>query len=197
MANFNLRTDLLALAGAQVFNLTMKEGANPQTCICIPIGPNGITVQPSRGDQNRMTAYVRMTMREISRQYIDKIVLEKQRNGDVVDMTKIESHFLNLSQPQEIFDLYKQAVANVVLQEHPDWQGQSLDPESKSQLYYTVRDRINKRVGKAYPLMASQSNAQTPVAPMQFAAPSTASPVAAGESVNPVTGEVISDDLPF
>lgn len=196
MANFNELIDLLALAGAQVLNLTMKGGDRPTTCICIPVGPNGITVQPSRADQSRNTAYVRLSMREISRPYIEKIVLDKQRRGDAVDMTKIESHFVQLSQPQEVFDLYKQAVANAVLAEHPEWQGQSLDPEQKTSLFFAVRDRINKRVGKAYPQFA-RAEAPAAPAPAPFAAPAAVAPLQPGSTVNPVTGEVITDDLPF
>lgn len=173
--------------------------------ICIPADLNEVAIQQGRSDQQKLVAYIRLAMRSLSKNYVDSIVAARQRSGDEVDMSKIETHELTLSHTQEFSKAWAKAVAAAVLKEHPEWAGQN--PEDKSadagqnSLYYEVRRRINKRVGKAY-MMQTERTAQ-PVPPSSFATPAgygVFDPSAAGAApmMAPPAGEMAPDgDLPF
>ena len=209
MATFRPNIDLLAIPGAKA--LTINDGTaekpNNVNYICIPADVNEIRIERSRNDESRLTAYLPLMMRPLSQAYINSIVENKQRRGDTVDMSKIESHELTLNHTQEFMKAWAQRVAAKVLKDHPEWQGQN--PLEKvangaNDLYYEVRRIINKRVGKGYPVLAQQQSAQS--APMNnFGAPAgyssfvpaSSQPEQQSAGYNPAGEAGPEDDLPF
>ena len=205
MASFRPNIDLLSIPGAKALQMNDGTAEKPvmRNYICIPADLNEIKIEASRNDQTKLTAYMNLMMRPFGQAYINSVVDNKQRRGDAVDMSKIESHEITVNHTQEFIDAWKGAVAQAVLKEHPEWNGQSLDklPDGKySDLYYEVRRRINKRVGKGYPVMA-QSQQQVQSVPVnsfgmaQGVAPFDPNNEPAPQMAAP--GEAPVDDLPF
>lgn len=207
MANFNASIDLLSIPGAKPMTINDGTAEKPKMVnyICIPADLNEVTIQQGRGDRQSLVAYIRLAMRALGKNYIDSIVASRQRNGDEVDMSKIETHELTLSHTAEFSKAWAKAVAASVLKEHPEWAGQN--PEEKSAdaaqnaLYYEVRRRINKRVGKAYMMQTEKTAA--PVPPSSFATPAgygafDPQAAAAAPMMAPPAGEMAPyGDLPF
>ena len=213
MATFRPNIDLLSIPGAKP--LTINEGTadKPRNVnyICIPADVNEISIERSRNDESKLTAYLPLMMRPLSQRYIDSIVENKQRRGDAVDMNKIESHEITLNHTPEFMKVWAERVAAKVLKDHPDWQGQNSTEKvanGANDLYYEVRRIINKRIGKGYPVLAQQQSAQP--APMNnFGAPAGVNPfeptgavaAAAGTAQQAPQmagpGEASADDLPF
>lgn len=203
-----LSIDLLAIPGAKLYKLNMGTAEKPdmQTCVCIPANEklNGIEVKSYQREngQTDTTAYVNMTTKSFSAEYIQKALANATpRQGETqVKLSDVASHEIKMNCPKSVFDTYKERIAQQVLKQHPEWAGQSLEPAERGQrssdLYYAVRDRINKRVGKAFTnsnevqVQAAAVDAQ-PVF-MQPAAPAQTAPkMAASGEAGP------EDDLPF
>lgn len=201
-----LSIDLLAIPGAKLYKLNMGTTEKPkmQTCVCIPADEklNGIEVKAYQREngQTDTTAYVNMATKSFSAEYIQKALANaRPRPGETqVSMSDVASHEIKMACPKPVFDAYGELVAKQILQQHPDWAGQSLEPAERGQrssdLYYAVRDRINKRVGKAFPNSREVAVQAAAVEAQPFAvqpmgnepAPQMAGP-----------GEAPVDDLPF
>lgn len=199
MASFSPNIDLLSIPGAKP--VTFEEGGRKVNYICIPADLNEIKIEPSRADNNTLTAYLRTKMFPFSQSYINTIVSNKQRRGDTVDMSKIESHELVLSHSKEYIDAWTPRVVAKLVKEHPEWS--ALNPAEKNDLYYAVRRLINKRIGKAYPAMSDGQQAPAPV-PAQFNAPPQftdymAPPVSVQQApaASVQQAPAADDDLPF
>lgn len=201
-----LSIDLLAIPGAKLYKLNMGTAENPniQTCICIPANEklNGIEVKAYQREngQTDTTAYVNMATKAFSAEYIQKALANaRPRPGETqVSMSDVASHEIKMACPKAVFDTYKELVAKQIVQQHPDWSGQSLEQAERGQrssdLYYAVRDRINKRVGKAFP----NSNEVAVQAATVDAQPLTIQPMGnepAPQMAGP--GEAQADELPF
>lgn len=203
MATFRPNIDLLAIPGAKA--MTMNDGTAEQprnvNYICIPADLNEISIERSRNDESKLTAFINLMMRPLSQRYIDTIVENRQRRGDAVDMNKIESHEITLNHTPEFVKAWTERVAAKLLAEHPEWQGQN--PYEKvdgaaNDLYYEVRRTVNKRVGKGYPVGVSQSSHQAPAPTFGFAQGAQAFvPTGNAEQVPMGPGEAPIDDLPF
>lgn len=211
MASFRPNIDLLALPGAKAlsFNEGTAEAPRNVNYVCIPADLNEIHIAPSR-DGKRMTAYLSLMMRPLQQKYIDAVVMNKQRRGDAVDMSKIESHELTLNHTSDFFKVWCEAVAAKVLSEHPDWRGQNpLEKmaDGSNDLYYEVRSIINKRIGKAYPMLDQPSQQHQPQSAALGAPPAYApylpndgvgsAPVFAAPMQQGAGGEAAVTDLPF
>lgn len=201
-----LSIDLLAIPGAKLYKLNVgtAEKPNMQTCVCIPADEklNGIEVKAYQRENGKTdtTAYVNMATKSFSVEYIQKALANaRPRPGETqVSMSDVASHEIKMACPKAVFDAYAELIAKVILLEHPEWAGQSIEPAERgqrsSELYYAVRDRINKRVGKAF----TNSNEVAVSAATVEAQPLSMQPMgneSAPQMAGP--GEAPVNDLPF
>lgn len=200
MATFNPSIDLMSIPGAKIYSI--PEGGRNVNYICIPADLNEISIEPSRSDATKQTAYMRTRMRPLSRAYIDSIIENKKRRGDEVNTANIESHEITINHTKEFIEAWVSPVSERVLKEHPEWASQNAREfiqGGNNDLYFEVRRRINKRIGKAYPVMFSDDNQTRPV--QQFATPESFNTFSAGEqSQQQSSGTEAAppfDDLPF
>lgn len=195
MAHYRFSIDLGRFIGARFVTINNEEG-KPVNGIFIPSGINAINVLADTRDEGKrnpsgIKAFINLVMRRASNKYIDTIRQSTVGRGETVTEYNIPYYQACLSIKEEIRNKIREVLAKKVIQQHPEWNGQS-DTQG-TDLSRAISMMMPFTMGDCY-LVEENRNTAAPANP---SAPSAQSVAGYTPAAAPAETPEWDNDLPF
>ena len=189
MARYRNTQDLGIFVGARFLNITITDGGPQIPGIFIPVGINGIDVQPDTRDEDKRNAsgfraFISTTQRNCNSSYLNAIKQNLIRKGEDITPYNVPAYQVCYTLTEERRKRIRESLCNRLKKEHPEWK--DLNDERGNALSAAISRLMPYQMGDSYLIeetgsqqaarpaaMEPQNNGYTPqVAAAPFDAPS-------------------------